>query len=347
MNRVVYVLGRILLTVLSVVAGGWILGSRAEAPIEIRLGTLIPSGTSYHRSLLELGEKWRTISGGMIKLTVYPDGRQGGEAAMVRKMNAGNLNAGLLTAVGLSEIADGVACLQKMPMTFRDWDEFDYVREKVRPELERRLQSKGYEVLFWADAGWVRFFSKSPGAHPDDFKAMKLFVWSGDERQINLMKRMGYRPQGLETADILPGLSTGLIDAVPVPPFVALAGQFDGKAKYMLDVRWAPIIGAAVLKRDLWERVPSEQRPALRTAASSAGDALRAQARKEDIESIAALEKRGLKVQPGTEPIVAEWRQLAESVHPEIRGAMVPAELFDQVQQLLRERRSGAASSKP
>ena len=266
---------------------------------------------------------------------------------MVRKMNAGNLNAGLLTAVGLSEIEDGVACLQKMPMTFRDWDEFDYVREKLRPELERRLQAKGYEVLFWADAGWVRFFSKSPGAHPDDFKAMKLFVWSGDERQITLMKRLGYRPQGLETADILPGLSTGLIEAVPVPPFVALAGQFDGKAKYMLDVRWAPIIGAAVLKHDVWERVPTELRTSLRTAALAAGDTLRVEARKEDIESIAAMEKRGLKVQPGTPDLVAEWRQLAESVQPQIRGGMVPAELFDQVQELLRERRSNPSPGKP
>ena len=32
-------------------------------------------------------------------------------------------------------------------MMFRDWHEVDFVREKIRPELESRLRAKGFEVL--------------------------------------------------------------------------------------------------------------------------------------------------------------------------------------------------------
>jgi len=32
--------------------------SPAQAPVRIRLGTLAPQGSSYHRILQEMGEKW-------------------------------------------------------------------------------------------------------------------------------------------------------------------------------------------------------------------------------------------------------------------------------------------------
>src|SRR5438046_2683867 len=139
----------------------------AEKPINLRLGTLAPAGTSYHKSLQAMGEKWRQASGGAVRLTIFPGGTQGGEADMVGLMQTGNLDAGLLTAVGLSEIEREVTALQSMPMSFRSLAEVDYVGDKLRPQLERRLLAKGYVVLFWTDSGWVRFFSKRPVLHPE------------------------------------------------------------------------------------------------------------------------------------------------------------------------------------
>ena len=45
---------------------------------------------------------------------------------------------------------------------FHDWEDVDRVRERLRPELEARLQKAGYVVLFWGDGGWVRYFSRKP-----------------------------------------------------------------------------------------------------------------------------------------------------------------------------------------
>jgi len=55
-----------------------------------------------------------------------------------------------------------------MPLMFRSLEEEAYVRAKLAPELERRLAEKGFVVLFWADAGWVRFFSKEQALLPQD-----------------------------------------------------------------------------------------------------------------------------------------------------------------------------------
>ena len=133
----------------------------AEKSLNIRLSTLAPRGTSYHNRLLTMGEKWREVSRAVSDWSIYPDGTQGSEADMVGLMQTGNLDAGLLTGVGLSEIEPAVNALQSMPMSFRSLDEVDYVGEKLRPQLEQRLLAKGYVVLFWSDSGWVRFFTRS------------------------------------------------------------------------------------------------------------------------------------------------------------------------------------------
>ena len=316
---------------------------QAQEAAKIRLGTLAPRGTSWHKSLLEMGEKWRAAQGAGSAFIVYTDGSQGGEADMVRRMRVGQLNAALLSVVGLSEIDDSASALQKMPMVFRSWDELDFLREKLRPGLEQRFFDKGFVVLFWGDAGWVRFFSKEPAIRPADYRRMKVFTWAGDNPQVDIMKALGYQPVVLEISDILPGLQTGMINMVPSTPFYALVGQFYGHAPYMLDMNWVPIVGAVVITRKAWEGMTPAAQKALREAADVAGTQLRAISRRENEEAVEAMKKRGLKVQPITPEIEAEWRAMAERAYPLIRGKMVPAELFDEVQELLREYRAGQA----
>jgi TRAP-type transport system periplasmic protein len=235
--------------VIVVIAGALLLGAvvipniPAHAapmnPVQIRLGTLAPTGSSFHSALVEMGQKWRDASQGAVKLTIYPDGTQGGEADMVRLMRAGVLTAGMFTVVGLSEIDSSVGGLSFLPLMFRSWDEYDYVLDKLAPRLEKLLQDKGFVVLFWGDAGWVRFFSKTPAMHPDDFKQFKVFTWAGNTYQVDMMKALGYHPVPLETANILPGLRTNLINAIPLPPNQALLGQIYTAAPHMLALKWS------------------------------------------------------------------------------------------------------------
>lgn len=316
----------------------------ADETIRLRLGTLAPRGTNWHRTLLDMGDQWRAAEGSRAQFVVYTDGSQGGEADMVRRMRVGQLNAAMLTVVGLSEIDDSVTVLQKMPLVFRSWEELDYLREKLRPTLERRFLDKGFVVLAWGDAGWVRFFSRQPALTPADFRKLKLFAWAGDSAQADIMKRIGYQPVVLEVADILPGLQTGMISAVPSSPFWALTLQFYPHAPYMLELNWAPLVGALVVTRKTWDAMSPQGRRALREAGERAGAELRALSRRENEEAVAAMQKRGLKVQHVTPEVEAEWRRLAADLYPLVREEMVPADLFDEVQALLAAYRAGQGS---
>ena len=318
----------------------------AGGPVRVRLGTLAPRGSSYYKHLQAMGEKWRKAPSGGVQLTIYPDGTMGGEADMVRRMRLGQLQAGMLTAVGLADIEPGVAGLQNLPMMFRSLEEVDYIGEKLQPVLERRLEEKGFVVLFWGDSGWVRFFSKQPVIRPDDLKQTRLFVWAGSATDVDTYRSVGVNPVPLETVDILPSLQTGLIDAVPLPPSIALAGQVDGAAPHMLDLAWAPLVGAAVITRKTWDAIPLEGRDALRKAATEAGKLIKADGRRESVESIEAMRKRGLRVHAVAPEVEAEWRREVEAAYPKIRGVIVPGDIFDEVVNQLKAYRAARAGDR-
>jgi TRAP-type C4-dicarboxylate transport system substrate-binding protein len=206
--------------------------------------------------------------------------------------------------------------------------------------MEKRFADKGFVVVGWGDAGWVRFFSKEPAFRPDDFKRMKFFTWGSEPEQQAIMKTLGYTPVPLETADILPSLQTGMINVVPSTPYFALAGQVFNTAPHMLEINWAPIVGALVVTQKAWDSMNPAAQQALRTAGERAGGQMRAQARKEVDEAVGAMQKRGLTVNRPNAEQLREWNELAERLYPRIRGTMVPAETFDEVMAHLKAYRA-------
>jgi TRAP-type transport system periplasmic protein len=312
-----------------------------DQPHRIKLATLAPDGSAAHMALKEMGQKWRQASNGSVTLTIFSGGQQGSEAETVTRMSTAQpqLQAALLSVTGLQMIDPSASALQDMPMVFRSLDELDYVREKLRPMLDRRLGAKGFVGLFWGDAGWVRIFSTKPVVHPDDLRRLKLFVLAGEVKQYDMMKTAGFQPIAYEYTNTFTGLTTHQIEAIPTIPIYAEAGQFDKTAKYMLNINYVPLVGAMVMNAKAWNAIPAATREVMRKAAEEAGKKITLESRKEMDGAVAAMQKppRGLQVTPMTPEVEAEWRKLFESLP--VRGTLVPADMFDEVQQLLREYR--------
>ena len=60
----------------------------------------------------------------------------------------------------------------------------------------------------------------------------------------------------------------------------------------------------------------------------------------EAAESLETMRKdKGLTIHTPSQEQLDAWQKFAEELWPEIRGTLVPADLFDEVQKLLAERR--------
>ncbi|HLY19569.1 MAG TPA: TRAP transporter substrate-binding protein DctP [Bryobacteraceae bacterium] len=313
--------------------------SAASLPVTIKMGTLAPEGSPWYDVLMRVRERWRDITGGRVKLVLYPGGALGDEPDLVNKMRINQIQAVALSGAGMQDIDKGVACLQ-IPMMFDSYAELDYVRDRIAPRLEKIIEARGFLVLNWGDAGWVYFFTKTPAVRLDDLRRLKLFTWAGYDDELQLWKANGFRPVPLAATDILTGLQTGLIEAVPTTPLYALWNQSFALTRYMNDIKWAPLVGATIVKKSAWEQVPPEYREAMLKIAHDAGQDLRGGIRQMGDDSIATMQKRRLTVVHADERVTAEWRKEAENVYPTLRGKTVPADLFDEVKRLRDEFRA-------
>lgn len=327
--------------------GAFAFASADARPARVKLATLAPKGTSYHIILQEMGEAWKNAPDGGVRLTIFTDGTMGGEADMVRRMGLGQLQAGLLTAAGLTEIELDVGGLQNIPMAYRSLDEVAYVRDKIGPKLEKQISDKGFIILGWFDTGWVHIFSKKPLVHPADLKSEKVFIVPGSPGAMAIARSLGTQPVELEPTDVLVSLQTGLVTIAPAPPIYALAAQFFQPAPNMLDLNWAPLSGGIVMSKSTWDQLTPGQQDVVKSSARKACASLTERARTEMRESVEAMEKRGLKVQRLEGPLLAEWTQFFEDIHPQVRGGVVPEETFDEIMRLLEEYRAqkGSGSS--
>lgn len=325
-----------------------LLGALALNPLEnfaapLRLATLAPKDTSFDKTLRKMGQVWRKETNGKASLIVYAGGSQGSESELIKKMRINRLHAALLTGIGLSDIDDGVAVFQKVPLLYRSFEELEYVMGKMTPVLEERILDQGFVVLTWIDSGWVRIFSKNPLLTPDDMRQSKLFTWSGDPQQTDLLKKMGFRPIAIESTEIVSSLTTGLVDTVPMPPFYALASQSYSSAPYMLDFNYAPIIGAIVISKRMWDRFSEEEQAAMKAAAEEAGREMTLSGRKESEESISVMtDSFGLKSNQLDDNLRAQWQSVSTEAYGHIRDNTVPGEIWDQAIELIEDYRASA-----
>jgi TRAP-type C4-dicarboxylate transport system substrate-binding protein len=297
----------------------------------IKVATLAPEGSPWHAIVRDMAADWSKLSQGKIHTRIYAGGIAGDEPDMVRKMRIGQLQAALLTGAGLSEIAGEIQALQ-MPMLLSSDAELDYMLERMGPQLETLLQAKGFKVLHWGDAGWVRFFTQKPVVTPADLKPLKLFAWAGETAYMEAWKDAGYNPVSLPANEIHTGLQSGLINAFVAPPIAALAFQWFGLAKNMTDLRWAPLLGAAVITNQAWQEIPNEFKPGLAKSAAATAARFRDEIRGLSGNAVEVMKKHGLRVHPVPPEIALQWRDSARRGYPKIIGRVVPAKLFAEVE---------------
>jgi TRAP-type C4-dicarboxylate transport system substrate-binding protein len=312
----------------------------AAQTVTINLGTVAPEGSPWHEVLIKMNQDWQKASQGKVNLRIIPGGRQGDEAEQLRKARQGaQLQAVALSGAALGLVDRSVTALH-IPLLIDSYSELDYIRKRLEPRLEQAIEAKNFVVLNWSDVGWVHFFAKKEARTPDDMRALKLFTTQGDADTEKLYKDMRFNPVPAGSNELVPHLQTGFLDAFDVPPLFALLNQSFGLAKYMIDMKWSPLIAATIVNRSAWEKVPESLRPELMRIARQAGDAQREKIRRLGDEAVVEMTKRGLTVVRLSPAEHALWRKEVETAYPKIKGNLVPSDLFDEVVRLSKEFRA-------
>ncbi len=299
--------------------------ARAQQPITLKLGTLAPQGSTWHDILREMAQRWEQASSGQVKLRIYAGGAQGSEGDMVRKMGIGQLQAAAISNVGMHDVIAEPQGLS-VPFLFADEAQMNCAFEKVKPRIDAALSKRGLIALQWSRIGGIHLFCDTAYRTPADMGGAKIWAWEGDPKSTAAFRAAGFHPVELSSTDMYASLQTGMIDCVPNVPLYVLTTRLYEKAGHMIGTPWAYMIGATIVRKDAWDKIPADTRPKLLAIATELGNKVDAEVRRLNADAIVAMQKQGLdivKVDP------SPWRAAMEKAWPVVRGGVVPADFFD------------------
>ena len=301
----------------------------AEARVNLRLATVAPRGSAYHLILDKMAAEIGRETGGEVRIRIIAGGAAGDETAMISKMRIGQVQMAAVSNVGLAEL-DPSAWTLSIPMVFRDYPEWDHVREAMNPAIAETLQGHGFQVIAWADVGWLHFFASDPVNTLEDLQALKLAGASNDQTVLDLLRWSGFDPVQISSVELVSGFQTGLIEAVPLPIVLAEGSQIYRSAKFMNDLPWAPLQGAIIVHEQGWERLDASQQEVV----------LRKTNREQERKSLAAMKSRGLEVIEASSAFESAWMETAEKLFPLVREQLVSPPVFDRMIRLRDEYRA-------
>lgn len=315
------------------------------AKVRIKMASVVPANSPQYQQMVKLGEEWKKISGGEVELVLYPDGQQGDESDVIRKMRIGQLQAGALSVNGLTDLVDSFSVFE-IPLFFDSWDEFNYVLDDLTPRFEKELEEAGFVWLTWGHVGWVHFFTKTPVERIDDLRQLKIFTWAGNEAMVQWWKENGFKPVALALPDAVQGLKTGMIETMISPPAIAMAYQWFKDAPYMIDVGLTPLIGAVVVQKRAWDKIDPAYRDKLRATAREVGDKLEQQSLFLEETAVNMMKNQGLTLlEIRDSEHSQEWMDAALAFADQMRGEFVPTDVFDRAKEKRDEYRATHAAS--
>jgi TRAP-type C4-dicarboxylate transport system substrate-binding protein len=309
--------------------------------LTVKLGTLAPAGSAWHEALKDMAQRWEQASNGQVKLRVFPGGAQGDEGDMIRKLAIGQLQAAAVSNVGMHDVVTEPQAFSA-PLLFEDESEMECAFARVKDKLESALRRRGLVALQWSRVGTAVFFCNAPFKTPREMARAKMFAWEGDPATVKAWRTAGFHPVVLSSTDLLPALTTGMIDCVSNVPLYMLSSRTFEKARYMIDLPLGSVLGATVIRQETWDQIPADLQGKLLEISRELGAKIDAEVRRLNADAVDAMKRQGLEIVP-VEP--KEWLPMLERSWTVIRGEVVPKEFFDEVHAARDACRSDVASA--
>lgn len=302
------------------VAGLGLARSASAQTVERKVATLAPRGSAWLTLLEKSGAELEKATEGRVKTKYYPNGVQGDEREVIRKMRLGQLDGASVTSVGLSLIEPGIRLLE-VPRIFDSIEERNYVRGKMWPYYREAFAKSGFMLLEPEDAGVVHVYSRGPIDSVDALRAAMARRSPGNPIASEMMRQLGVEQQADDGR-------MGPIDATWTTARAAADPQSEGGLGYMASMPLAYKIAAQVMRKESWDRLSPRDREAVQNMARRDAQARQRTVPQEDEAARAQQVRQGLRIVETPPAMIREVDAAAEKAARALVGkAYAQAEL--------------------
>lgn len=292
----------------------WLLLGALDAGAQtLKIATVAPEGSAWMREMRKAAERVQQRSEGRVQIKYYPGGVMGNDATVIRKIRLGQLQGGALTGSSAAALYKG-AQLYSLPFLFRQAGEIDGVRAEFDGRLIEGFREAGFQPLSISGVGFAYLMSNASIGRRSDLLQRKVWVPQDDLIAEQTFRAGGITPVPLPLPDVFTALQTGLIDTIGNTPAGAIALQWHGSLKQVLDLPLSYVIGYILVDRRAFERLPEADRAIVLEAFAQGGAAIDAGNREGDAAAMRALQGLGVQLQPASAEDVQFWTAVGTRV---------------------------------
>jgi len=313
--------------------------SLAQKQYIVKMATIAPEGSHWMDKMHEFEEEVYEATNQQVKFRTYPNGIQGDEVDVLRKMHLGQLDAGSFTGVGLGRIVSDIRVLD-LPFLFENKAEVDYVYSALFPYFHERFLEKGYYLVSLAEVGFIYLFTKKKVTDIDDFKNIKMWLWKDDPLAKTVFDVMNIPAIPLDVTDVYTSLQTGLIDGVYISPYGCLALQWFTKTNYIMDYPLTHSVGGVLMTTRKLNSMPDDLRTILIDKTRENINEITQGSRKDNLEALQVLQQSGMEMMDISPEAEKDYQNAGKITRQKLVNDLYSQEILDRVLTLLAEFRS-------
>ena len=308
----------------------------------LKIATLLPDGTSWMKAMRDAAGEISEQTQDRVKIQFYPGGVMGNDKSVLRKIRAGQLQGGVLTAGGLVALTPDIQ-LYSLPFLFRSFDEVDYVRERMDSLLINSLKREGFVSYGLMEGGFVYLMTQTPVTRVEELRQSKVWAPEGDNISQVAFEALGVSPILLPLSDVLTGLQTGMIETIGASPVAAIALQWHTRVKYLTDTPVLYLYGTLVIKERDLEKLSLDDRKIVSELLEKVSRRLDSESRVDNQAARQALKNQGISLITPIDEDMLHWQSIVGKAMASLRkdGSNYSSSLLDQIEHHISDYRNG------
>jgi len=199
----------------------------------LKFGHMLPPDQVHHKAIALFGDELAKVSGGKMKLDIFPSSQMGSIAEMLQSVQAGSLSMSMAVPAWYSSF---MKPLDAFTLPYLVGNE-----DKLRPALDGSLGSQiakygepaGFKVLGYLLLGARSIVNKQrPVNKPEDCKGLKLRVINSPV-YLATFRALGANPVAMDPSELYLALQQGVVDGFEFPLPDLVAQKLYEVAKYL------------------------------------------------------------------------------------------------------------------
>lgn len=239
---------------------------RSDDVLVLKLAHSLDTGHSVHKGMVRMAERLDEVSGGQMRIDIYPSGQLGGERETVELVQIGSL---AMTKVSTSPLESFVPAMQifSVPYVFRDRDHFFKVLDsEIGDDLLQSTEVARLRGLGYYDAGSRSFYTNDkPVRAPADLKGLKIRVQKS-QTSVKMVAALGGSATPISWGELYTALQQGVVDgAENNPPSFYLSRHYEISKYYSLDEHTS-VPDILLMSSRIWHELTPQQQAWLQRA---------------------------------------------------------------------------------